>query len=324
MAGAGYKIFQDEDVLFASDLMNYVLDQVVMVFDDSADRTAQLTSPTEGMIAYTKDDDTLRFFNGSAWLTVANPGTITGVTAGTGLKGGGTSGTVTVDIDALTNIRTFSAATNGGLSVNSNVGAVSASLAVSNVGDLIVGTGPNTVAVLPKGTGSQRLIVTGETETNLTWIDDTWNTVVNAKGDLLVGTADNTLTRLAVGSYPQVLIADSTQTSGLKWENISTLPVVVSTQSTTSKTLALSDAGTLIAMTGANTTITVPAAGSVDFSIGTQITFLQDAAGVVQFQAASGVTIKATPGLKLRTQNSVATLIKQGSNTWILFGDLVA
>ena len=37
-----------------------------------------------------------------------------------------------------------------------------------------------------------------------------------------------------------------------------------------------------------------------------------------------GVTINATPGLKLRAQWSSATLIKRATDTWVLIGDLSA
>lgn len=38
----------------------------------------------------------------------------------------------------------------------------------------------------------------------------------------------------------------------------------------------------------------------------------------------AGVTINATPGLKLRTQWSSATLIKRATDTWVAVGDLSA
>jgi hypothetical protein len=40
--------------------------------------------------------------------------------------------------------------------------------------------------------------------------------------------------------------------------------------------------------------------------------------------ATGGVTINATPGLKLRAQWSSATLVKRNTDTWVLVGDLSA
>ena len=53
-------------------------------------------SPVEGQIYYDTGDDTIYFRNASAWINIA--GDISGVTAGTGLTCGGTSGVVTVTL----------------------------------------------------------------------------------------------------------------------------------------------------------------------------------------------------------------------------------
>jgi hypothetical protein len=53
-------------------------------------------SPVTGQMYYDTGDSTLYFYNGSAWVDVG--GDIAGVSAGTGMSGGGTSGTVTVGL----------------------------------------------------------------------------------------------------------------------------------------------------------------------------------------------------------------------------------
>lgn len=85
-------------------------------------------------------------------------------------------------------------------------------------------------------------------------------------------------------------------------------------------TLVLGDASKLIEMSGGGT-LTVPTDASVAFPTGTQISILQTGASQVTV-GGSGVTINGTPGLKLRTQWSSATLIKRATDTWALVGDL--
>ena len=101
--------------------------------------------------------------------------------------------------------------------------------------------------------------------------------------------------------------------------------IATNAQTGTSYTLVLSDDGKIIEMGNASAnTLTVPLNSSVAYPVGTQITILQTLGGQTTIAAASGVTINATPGLKLRAQWSGATLIKRATDTWILVGDLSA
>ena len=99
---------------------------------------------------------------------------------------------------------------------------------------------------------------------------------------------------------------------------------VTTTTSGTNYTLALTDDGKVVEMSGGGTLV-VPTNASVAFPIGTQITILQTGASQVTVDGATvGVTLNGTPGLKLRAQWSSATLLKRGTDSWVLMGDLSA
>lgn len=94
---------------------------------------------------------------------------------------------------------------------------------------------------------------------------------------------------------------------------------------TSSYTLVLSDVGKQIEMNVATAnTITVPTNASVAYPVGTVIVVVQAGAGQTTITPAGGVTVNGTPGLKLRTQWSVATITKRGTDTWLAAGDLSA
>lgn len=87
--------------------------------------------------------------------------------------------------------------------------------------------------------------------------------------------------------------------------------------------IVLSDDGKIVEMNSATTNyVTVPLAATVNFPVGTSINILQVNDGQTIVEGAVGVTINATPGLKLRAKWSSATLVKRAANSWVLMGDL--
>ena len=102
--------------------------------------------------------------------------------------------------------------------------------------------------------------------------------------------------------------------------------IPLNTQTGTTYTLVADDAGQLITLSNASgITLTVPTNASVPFANGTQITIAQTNSGQVTVAGAVGVTVSASDSAtKLRTQYSAATLIKTGTNSWILIGDITA
>jgi hypothetical protein len=113
--------------------------------------------------------------------------------------------------------------------------------------------------------------------------------------------------------------------TGVFWEFSGVGSTLLIVEKTASHTLVLSDKDKLVEMNSSSAnTLTVPLNSSEAFPIGSQINILQTGTGQTTIAPVSGgVTINATPGLKLRARWSSATLIKRAENVWVLAGDLV-
>lgn len=89
-------------------------------------------------------DNKLYIYDGAVWQTVGEEGDITGVTAGTGLNGGGTSGTVTLNLTVPV--------------VEANGGTNQTTYAT---GDILYASAANTLSKLTVGVDGKVLIVAG-------------------------------------------------------------------------------------------------------------------------------------------------------------------
>jgi hypothetical protein len=141
-AGLGFKTFTTGEVLTSADVNGYLM-QGVLVFASEAARDAAITSPQEGQFAFTKDNNSLWYYDSVAWVASGATGDIEGVTAGTGISGGGTSGTVTITNSMATEI--------------------------DAKGDLVVGTGADTFARLAVGANGTVLTAASGEATGLEW-----------------------------------------------------------------------------------------------------------------------------------------------------------
>jgi hypothetical protein len=99
--------------------------------------------------------------------------------------------------------------------------------------------------------------------------------------------------------------------------------LTINAQTGTSYTLVLTDAGKFVTMTNAAaSTLTVPPNSAVAFPIGTFIEGAQLGAGQLTITPGSGVTVNATPGLKIAAQFGTFALVKTGTDVWLAFGRL--
>jgi hypothetical protein len=160
--------------------------------------------------------------------------------------------------------------------------------------------------------------------------DDKWKLFkgVSTEPSTTVAFGEGSLDNLAVAALEAttvtpssgVVFSDGTQTK----EGVASRTPII--QKTASYTLsALTERDSMIEVSSESaTTVTIPANSSVAYPIGTSIDVLQTSTGQVTIAAGAGVTVNATPGLKLRTQWSSATLFKRAENTWVVYGDLMA
>jgi hypothetical protein len=63
-----YKVFTNGSVLNASEINDNLMNQSVMVFSNSAARTAAITTPLEGMLTWLEDVNRYESYNGSSWV----------------------------------------------------------------------------------------------------------------------------------------------------------------------------------------------------------------------------------------------------------------
>jgi hypothetical protein len=67
---AGRKTFVAGEILTASDVNSFLMDQSVMVFDDSSARGSAIPSPSEGMVTYLKSTDAVEKFTGASFVPI--------------------------------------------------------------------------------------------------------------------------------------------------------------------------------------------------------------------------------------------------------------
>lgn len=61
------KVFVAGEILTAADVNSQLMDQMVMVFDDSTARGSAIPTPSEGMVTYLKDTNLIELYDGSVW-----------------------------------------------------------------------------------------------------------------------------------------------------------------------------------------------------------------------------------------------------------------
>lgn len=128
------------------------------------------------------------------------------------------------------------------------------------------------------------------------------------------------------GTAGQALIKNSGTDYDASFATL-TATKTINAQTGTSYTLVLGDAARNAFLTMSNagaSTLTVPPNSSVAFPVGSEIEGAQLGAGQVTLTPGSGVTINATPGLKIAAQYGTFGLLKTATDTWLAYGRLSA
>jgi hypothetical protein len=196
-------------------------------------------------------------------------------------------------------------------------------------GDLLVTTGSalNRLAV---GTNDYSLLADSSAANGVAWkqipaAGIASDAVTTAK----ILNANVTAAKLASDSVETAKIVDNAVTQAkladrvigsAEYDNMT-----LNAQTGTTYTLVLTDAHKLVTLSNASAiTLTVPTNSSVAFEIGDQVNLLQLGAGQVTVSG-SGVTFRSEGSkLKLKGQYAMATLVKIGTDEWVLLGNTAA
>ena len=134
MAAGGWFDWSTGDLVTEARFQD-IQDSIVFIFADETAANAALTNKVEGTIFYDTTNNLLKAWDGSAWIG-AEAGDIEGVTAGTNLNGGGTSGTVTVNLDSTVSSIALQDYSEVDVAVTSSSGIVSIDMNNGNTGSI--------------------------------------------------------------------------------------------------------------------------------------------------------------------------------------------
>ena len=317
-----YKLFSTGEVLTAANVNNYLMNQTVMVFTDSAARTTALSGVlAAGMITYLTGTNSLETYNGSSW-TANGTGDVT--TSGTQTLTNKTLTAPIIDNPRIGYSTTATAAGTTTLTATSNyqqyfTGTTTQTVVLPVVSTLSLGTSyyvnnNSTGIVTVQSSGANAILaMPGNTTAVFTVVSITGTTAASWDADYTGATSITGTGAWVFATSPA--ISDPTITES------------VNAQTGTTYTPVLTDARQMVTLSNASAiTVTIPPNSSVAYAAGSKIDFIQKGAGQVSFAQGSGVTIRSVGATatapKLRVQYSAATAWYEGSDVWYIVGDI--
>jgi hypothetical protein len=64
------KVFTAGEVLSATDVNSFLMDQTIMTFAGTAARGSAIGTATEGMLTYLSDTKTFQYWNGTSYVSI--------------------------------------------------------------------------------------------------------------------------------------------------------------------------------------------------------------------------------------------------------------
>jgi hypothetical protein len=290
-----------------------------LIVATAADAVARLAAGTNTYVLTADSTEA----TGLIWAAPTT-GDITGVTAGTNISGGGTSGTVTVNLAIDAAVAMGSDGSGVDVTFHSDTAGDYALWDSSEEKLILEGTNGATVLDVTDGNvviGDGTLVVGSDgAGEDVTFHSDTagdafaWDS--SEEKLTITGTDGQTALDVPDGN---VTITDTLTVSGGL-----VAPLAINAQTGTTYTFVLADAGKLVTSSnGSAQTITVPPNSGVAFAIGTQI--------IVQNIGSANATLATagTPTLNSKDSNkeidgqfAAATLIKTATDAWSIIGAL--
>jgi sporulation protein YlmC with PRC-barrel domain len=238
------------------------------------------------------------------------------------LKANATAGTTTITLPAVTG----TAVTTGDTGTVTSTMILDGTIANADIST----SAAIAISKLAAGTAGQ--VILANATGVATYVTPSGDVSWDSSGNVQI--VANTIINADINSAAAIVYSKLSLANSIVNADISTAAAIdlgkiadVSTnaQTGTTYTLVLADKNRVVELNNAAAiALTVPTDATVAYATGTQITLLQTGAGQVTIAGASGCTVNATPGLKMRAQWSSVTLLKRAANTWVAMGDLSA
>jgi len=295
-----------------------------LIVATAADAVGRLAAGTDTYVLTADSGEA----TGLIWAAPAS-GDITGVTAGTNISGGGTSGTVTVNLAIDAAVAMGSDGSGVDVTFHSDTAGDYALWDSSEEKLILEGTNGTTVLDITDGNvviGDGTLTVGSDgAGEDVTFHSDTAGDafVWDSSEEKLTITGTNAQTALAVADGNATFADDVTVTGNLTVTGKTTNHLTIENNGDPAIAPALGDENTYFVTTHATAVVTLPQDSVEAFEEGTVMYFERNGTGTLTFAAGTGATVTSKDStLTCADRYTTVAAIKIGTNAWSLIGNL--